>query len=61
MITDEHFETLRRVREEAANLRLICIAADRAGSLLHLAFDPDISLRPTKGQSALLGKLRAVQ
>ncbi len=61
MITDEHFEVLRKVREEAASLRYACIAAEQAGSLLHMAYDPGISQRPTRGEQAALRRLRAVQ
>lgn len=61
MITEEHFAALRSVREAAAELRLACIVAEETGSLLHLAFDRDVTLRPSKRESALLGKIRAIQ
>jgi hypothetical protein len=61
MITDEHFAVLRKVRDEAAVLRLACIAAEEAGSLLHIAYDPGISQRLEPGQTALIRRLRSVQ
>jgi hypothetical protein len=61
MITDEHFEVLRKRREEAANLRLACIATDEAGSLLHMAYDRSVSQRPSQAEASLLRRLRAVQ
>jgi hypothetical protein len=61
MITEEHFEALRKIREEAANLRLACIATESTGSLLHLAYDRDISQRTSPSEKALLGKLRSTQ
>ena len=54
MVTDEHFEALRKVREEAANLRLACITAEETGSLLHMAYDPGITQRNSPDEAALL-------
>jgi hypothetical protein len=61
MITEEHFKALRQRREAAADLRLACIAADEAGSLLHIAYDPGITQRVSTKDAALVRRLRAVQ
>jgi hypothetical protein len=61
MITDEHFDVLRLLREEAATLRLACIASDQAGSLLHMAYDRGVSQRQSQAEASLLRRLRAVQ
>lgn len=61
MITDDHFDALRKVREEAVNLRAVCIDVAGSASLIHMTFDPLVSLRPTKGQRSALNKLRLIQ
>lgn len=61
MITDAHFETLRRIREESAGLRLVCIASSSAGSMLHMAYDRDLSQPPSPSETALLGKLKIIK
>ena len=61
MITDDHFETLSKVRDEAMRLRAVCMEVAGSASLIHMAFDPLISLRPTKEQTASLRKLRLIQ
>lgn len=61
MITDAHFETLRQVREEAANLRLVCTNVEGAGAMLHIAYDGEVSQRTSPKEKALLRKLRAVK
>lgn len=61
MITDEHFDALRKRREEAEALRLSCIEVTGAAALLHMAFDGGVDLKSAKAEAALLGKLRIIQ
>lgn len=61
MITDEHFETLRKVREETKSLRLACIVATGTPSLIHMAFDHGTAVKPMPIETAALGKLRLIK
>ncbi len=57
-MTDERLAAVRKVREEADNLRLACIAvAGNASGLLHLAYDTSVSPLPSLDEAILLGRL----
>lgn len=61
MITDEHFETLQRLRVEARRLQRACVERTGLGSILHMALDPKLVTRPPPFEAAAVRKLRAVK
>lgn len=61
MISAEHFEALRAIRQEAQALGLACAALSGASALVHRAFDREVSSRLSDGEDALLRKLRSVK
>ena len=59
-MTDDRLAAVRRVREEADNLRLACIAVANGTALLHVAYDQAFEAVPTLEQAVLLGRLASV-
>lgn len=60
MTHDDRLNAVRKIREEADKLRLVCITAAKGAALLHVAYDSTI-LAPTDGQivyDALLRKMK---
>lgn len=60
-MTDERMAAVRKVREEADNLRLACIAAAGGAALLHVAYDQEMSPIIPLDEAVLLGRLGGVQ
>lgn len=60
-ITDEHFETLREVREAARDLRLACAEISGPGTSLHIAYDPTIQIDLSDMEQTAVQKLRVVK
>jgi hypothetical protein len=60
-MSPEHFEAVRRLRDEADKLRLACIDAAGNSSLMHIAFDSSIADKLPTDQVALLGRLNNIR
>jgi hypothetical protein len=58
MLTQQHFAAVRRVRQEADRLRLVCIGAAGKAALLHIAFDQGIIDQLPLDHTLLVGRLR---
>lgn len=61
MITDEHFDVLREVREAAKDLQLACVEATGFGSFIHMAMDPEITPRLSEREAVSVQKLRLIK
>lgn len=57
-MTDDHLRAVRKVREEADKLRLACLVAADGATLLHVAYDRDISFGLPIDEQILLGRLQ---
>lgn len=61
MPTNEHFEAIRALRQEAEALCAACVALAGTSTFLHMAFDPGILPELSRAEECLVGKLRLVQ
>lgn len=58
---DERVEAVRKLRQEADNLRLACIAATGGAAMLHIAYNQNLAPLPTLDEAILLGRLGGLQ
>lgn len=56
---DERTRAVRKLRAEADNLRLACVAAARTSSILHVAYDQELVHALPRDQQILLGAAEA--
>jgi hypothetical protein len=61
MISQEHFDALKSIQQEAKNLTLACTTITGAAALIHQSFDREASPRLSPTEEALVGKLRRVK
>lgn len=58
---DERLEAVRKVREEADNLRLACIAEAGGAALLHVAYDQNLTPLISLDDAVLLARMGGVR
>lgn len=61
MISQEHFEAAKAVRQAAQGLSLACAVVSGTSALMHMAFDREASPRLSATEDALVRKLRSVK
>jgi len=61
MITEEHFDALRELRQSVREMTVACVNVLGPAALIHEAFDRGAQTVLTRDERDLLGKLRRVK